>query len=768
MFRPSNRAVNMWGTSLSSAFRTSLACTLVGIATLYGPSSFQRVVALPAFSYVTVILVVTDATVGDTLMGCWHAALATAQTLGPAMLSLYLIGPMRLSSVVTAILTALAAFAVVVIRRTHVLCKRIALGQIVLIYVRGFIMKEEIDPIMHPLHVAASTAVGVLACVLAVSLPFPRLATYEVRQNCEGLLENASTRLKLSLKAASAEEKSSATALVSRVKLLAVQGGRYVKLVKQYQESAKWETFPFKWLLKSACHDVPGNSLEGTFGVQLRGMQMALASTSPCRPYKADDPGNKTVDQKLDSEEVIQATIQKFRNRLIGKNPSSMAPENKLDSLFDSVLEVPRSREDLSSVFFLFCLKLLHCSEEKNGKPAANSGKTSAFAFMHAFKFSLSLGLAVLFGLAYSRKNGFWAGLPVAISYAAAREATFTVANAKAQGTVLGTVYGVIGCALFHHFPLKFISLVPWFLFSSLLMKSRMYGRAGGVSAAIGAVLILGRRNFGQPSEIAIARIVETLIGLSCSIVAEMTLGPNRASSMARAELKNCFKALRESIAGLTGSKPKRSESLTKLRKCVHQLGLYIDEATVEPSFWFSPFNCSCYRKLHESLLKLFDLMHFKIKALGQFEEELTKLEVPVKETLDKLYGDINLFGLLIGAPIKRLEEAIVTKSKVVTDEKLEKGGDAADIELGEKSGKSTTGSLNSCADVRNLVRDAVGSYLEHSREVTDVITDEEKGRDTRRGVALSLSCMGYCMGSFIGEIGELEKAIQELIPHQI
>ncbi|KAI4383843.1 hypothetical protein MLD38_009638 [Melastoma candidum] len=415
-----------------------------------------------------------------------------------------------------------------------------------------------------------------------------------------------------------------------------------------------------------------------------------------------------------------------------------MAPENKLGSFFNSLQEIPRSHEDLSSVFFLFCLKLFHYSEEKNGKPVANSGKTTALAFMHAFKFSISLGLAVLLGLAYSRENGFWAGLPVAKSYAAAREATFKMANAKAKGTVLGTVYGVIGCALFHHFPLKFIALVPWFLFSSLLMKSRMYGRAGWLFAAIGAVLILGRRNFGQPSEFAIARIVETLIGLSCSIVVETTIRPNRPPSMAKAELKNCFKALHESIAGLTGSKSRKAESLTKLRKCVHELGLYINEATVEPSFWFSPFNCSCYRKLHGSLLKQVDLMHFKIKALGQFEEELAKLEVPVKDVLDKSHGDNDLFGHLFSAPIKYFEEAIVIKSTVVPDEKLEKGGEVADIELEEKSAKSTTGSPNGHAEVWDPIRDAMVSYMEHSRDVMDAITDEEKWRDTRGGVALS------------------------------
>ena len=63
---------------------------------------------------------------------------------------------------------------------THLVAKRIALGQIVLIYVIGYINGAETDPVMHPLRVAASTALGVIACVLALLVPLPRLATSEV------------------------------------------------------------------------------------------------------------------------------------------------------------------------------------------------------------------------------------------------------------------------------------------------------------------------------------------------------------------------------------------------------------------------------------------------------------------------------------------------------------------------------------------------------------------------------------------------------------
>lgn len=175
-----DHARTIWRSCLSSAFRTALACTIVGCITLFGPTSFKRQVAFPAFSYVTVILVVTDATLGDTFRGCWDAFQASILAICPAFLSLWLIGPARLTATSTAAAVALSAFVVVLPENTRLVSKRIALGQIVLVYVLGYINGPHTEPIMHPVHVAASTAVGIVACVLALLLPYPGLACYEV------------------------------------------------------------------------------------------------------------------------------------------------------------------------------------------------------------------------------------------------------------------------------------------------------------------------------------------------------------------------------------------------------------------------------------------------------------------------------------------------------------------------------------------------------------------------------------------------------------
>ncbi|KAM1648347.1 hypothetical protein ACFX1Q_010371 [Malus domestica] len=127
----------------------------------------------------------------------------------------------------------------------------------------------------------------------------------------------------------------------------------------------------------------------------------------------------------------------------------------------------------------------------------------STRSIIFALKCSLALGLVVLFGLLYNKENGYWSGLTIAISFVTGRQATFTVTNARVQGTALGSIYGII-----------------W--------HSKMYGQAGGISAAIATLLILGRENYGPPSEFAFARMIEASIRLLCFLLVEIGAGYNR------------------------------------------------------------------------------------------------------------------------------------------------------------------------------------------------------------------------------------------------
>ncbi|WCJ41195.1 hypothetical protein M5689_022077 [Euphorbia peplus] len=773
---PEDRARAVWRRCLVSAFRTGLACTIVGCLTLYGPASIHHQVAFPAFSYVTAILIVNDATFGDSIYGCWVALYATLQSLGPAMLSLWLIGPARFTSATISIAVGLAGFFVVLPEGTTLLGKRIALGQIVIVYVIAYINGGRVEAVMHPMHVAASTIIGVLACVLALLLPFPRLATSELKENCKVLGENYSERLKLYLKAFCEHDTSSALLSISQAKSLAIASAKLLPNIIRYQASMKWEKIPLKIL-----RPFYANSAARLQEVEtsLKGMEMALNSISsyPVKMMELDHLHNNSSSQQLSQH--VNLTLKQMKNT--SPSDSLTVPQSNAENIthsFQTLQIIPQDHQDLTSLFFLFCIKLLrnkpHVSQPEppvskpENQPSRRQLASNFFLItlnlntkrlIPAFKCCLSLGLATYFGLLYSKENGFWSALPVAISFAAAREATFKVSNIKAQGTVLGTVYGVLGCFVFERFlPVRFMSLLPWFIVTSFLRRSKMYGQAGGISAAIGAVLILGRKNYGPTSEFAIARITETFIGLTCSILVELVLQPTRAASLAKIQLKKSLGSLCNCVSsiGFESHKAKLMESTQKTLKLeVSELKRFIEEAEVEPNFWFMHFHSACYHKLFGSLSKMVDLFVFSGCAFRFLEQDSLKIG-DWGDCVKKLGGDLQVFKEMLASLINCLEDVTLLKPGL---KELEDRNVTCDPEMGKSPNLSVFKISGSGENGMESVMDA---YLQHSKEIGDklnTIEGEEKSE-----MVLYLGALGFCLNNLMKEAREIEKSIHEIV----
>lgn len=176
--RDQNRA--LWRKRLGCALRTALACSMVGCTTLYGPERLRRYLTYPAFSYVMTILIVSEATLGDTLRSSWHVLLGTVQVMIPSVLSLWLIGPARFTKELAAVAVALNVFVMALPESTHLMSKRVAFGQIVIVYVGTVVHGAQTGSFMHPIHVASSTAIGASASILAMLFPYPRLGYFEV------------------------------------------------------------------------------------------------------------------------------------------------------------------------------------------------------------------------------------------------------------------------------------------------------------------------------------------------------------------------------------------------------------------------------------------------------------------------------------------------------------------------------------------------------------------------------------------------------------
>ncbi|KAM7496570.1 hypothetical protein LguiA_020984 [Lonicera macranthoides] len=771
----SGRARAMWLTCIASAVRTALACTIVGVTTLYSPQALRQHITFPAFSYVTVILIVTDASLGDTLRGSWHALYATVQGVSPSIMSLWLIGPARLTIATTAAAVAVSAFMVVALEKTHLVAKRIALGQIVIIYVIAFVKGAKCDAVMHPVHVAASTALGALACVVALLFPYPNLACYEVKENCKLYGENVKMRLKVLVKAFCAEEKNtSSLALVSQANSLSVKGTKLLQTIKSKQESMQWERHPLKFL-KPYCPN-PQEKLQ-ELEAPLRGMQIALSIphsfpfTSLQQELKdhlhaLHDHLNLTLDH-VNLSMPFDLTVPQSNTEI------TIAPLETLEA-------IPQTHKELPSFFFLFCSKLLHNKlistssgedHHSNPKEPTNSSCNPShrfFRFIPALKCSLSLGLALLFGLKYSKENGFWAGLPVAISLVTSREATFKVANAKAQGTVLGTVYGVLGCFLFEKYvPIRFISLLPLFVFTSFLRRSRMYGQAGGVSAVIGGVLILGRKNFGPPSEFAIARIMETFIGISSSIMVDLLFKPTRASTLVKAQLSRSLHLFHECVGLVSfgnSNKGNLEKSIKGLKAHENELRKLIGEAEVEPNFWILPFNSGCYSKLLGSLSKMVDLLLFEAHAIGFVKQELQKIEGVIRmEIVNKLDEETEVFKEIVGSSMKCFGEVAMIKSLTRLEKELQKNNITYDVELAKPPILLRMGSSN--FDHGDEIEKMTSSFLEKSMEVLDtIVSGDNEEKVVKSQVVFGLSALGFCMSSLVRELREIEKGIKELL----
>uniref|UniRef100_A0A803LCL5 Uncharacterized protein n=1 Tax=Chenopodium quinoa TaxID=63459 RepID=A0A803LCL5_CHEQI len=674
----SKRACEFWKSGLVAASRTALACIIVGCLTLYGPASFKREVTFPAFSYVAMILIITNATLGDTIRGLWLAFYATLQTVCPAILCLWLIGgPSSLTEASTSLVVAIAAFFIALPQSTHVVAKRIALGQLIIIYVVGYINAHQFDAVMHPVHVAASTAVGAVACFLALLLPYPHLASSQVTKNSKLFVENATDRLKLFVKAFCAQDDVTSQALISQTRCLAGKAKKFIQCIKSKQESMQWERFPLKFI-RPYCTN-PGDRFQ-ELETPLRGMDIALSNTKV--------PISIVDEQLKDGMDLIEGEISQNLHQLKSHTPSETitVPESTEGQVmgFLQKLETPPSNEkDLPSYFFFFCMKLLH-----SHKP-----------------------------------NGYWSGLPVAVSFAAAREATFKVANVKFQGTVIG--------------------------------NSKMYGQAGAVSAVIGAILILGRRNFGPPSDFAIARIVETFIGLSCSIVIDLLLHPTRGATLAKVQLTKTLGTLEDSISSIdlvTSSKVELLEKAKSIKAQVNELDKYVGEAEAEPNFWYLPFHTSCYRKLMGPFAKMGDLLIFTAHAIGFLEEHIQSIE------LERMNDDLRHVVKMVATSMKSFQEVASIKSLIVLENDLAKSGKRCDLEVG----KSANFPLMNLGE--KDMEKFISSYLDHSKEVFEEIEFPEGDEEIKSQAIMSLSALGFCLSCLMRETKEVEKGIKELV----
>ncbi|XP_010543320.1 PREDICTED: uncharacterized protein LOC104816285 [Tarenaya hassleriana] len=777
----SRRAV--WLKRLELALRTALSCLLVSLTTLYGPEPLKHFTKFPAFSYLTTIIILSsnhDSSLGDVLRGCVHASYATFQMMGLALVSLRMVPPAWLSSSpVAAAAVALAVFIVALPESTSLLAKRVAFGQIVILYVSLVIFEgEPVHPVMHPVQVAASTALGAIASLLAMLVPFPRLAHSQMKSACRSYGENASERMNLFVKAVIARDNTEAQPLIAQAGSFSATARSILQTIKLHNEGMTWERPETRFFGQKQKQTDLGQKLQG-MEIPLRGMELALGSCRSFPIYLRHEELRHSLESSREQIALGSSILPGSVSALKTKDESKPRWHLEVGSL---------SPPDLPVCFFWCCVELLRgdllpctqnnqCINKANTKEVTgseNEGSFKAkriwdnlFAWMvrerlvFALKCSVSLGLAVLFGLMYNREHAYWSGLTIAISLVTGRQATFALANARLQGTAMGSVYSLLCCSVFHRLEeFRFLPLLPWIVFTGFLRHSRMYGQAGGISAAIGAVLILGRRNYRSPTEFAIARIVEVSIGLLCFIFTELLFNPARAATLAKTELSHCLEALQDCIQCLILCSEQENGPVSvlkdlrkkqaKLKNHVDALENFIAEAMLEPNFWFHPFNATCYKELLGSFSNIADLCLYISDGLTNLSRVQPICGFAWEELQDHITHDLKSFKEKLDSSAKCFEEIISVNSLARFQKELQKRKICHDIEAGKQhNSHSRMGRMG--PDQEDVERFSA-SFLLLLKEAADKISSCKAEEVLKSRTVLCLSSLGFCTSKLMQE----------------
>lgn len=369
-----------------------------------------------------------------------------------------------------------------------------------------------------------------------------------------------------------------------------------------------------------------------------------------------------------------------------------------------------------------------------------------------AVKCAFSLGLAVLLGLLFSNHHGFWSGLIVATTMTAGRESTWALATARAHGTALGSVYGVLAGCLTAEMELRFLALLPWIVLATFLKRSRAYGTAGGVAAALSGIIIVGRRYDEPPAAFTIARLMETFIGLSCTMVADLVFQPAaRPSARARAQVSRCLAALRDCLAASSADdasgKDRYCYCYPVVQEQVALLSKYTAEAGSEPTYlWLPPFPAACYGKVEVSLRRMQQLLWLYLQARATLRRQ--------RQQLDEAEADIQRFHSLVSTSLQHLC--------------LGEGNISGEVDL--EAGKQLPRLHSSCCceEAASASEMVVRSFLGHAREALQQqeAAAERELDDDDGWLQLGLVCVasiGFCVGEMIKEALQLEAHMLDL-----
>lgn len=178
--KPSVHEDVFWRTRLSVASRTAFGCIVAGLVLQLGNMHVQWA-TFPVFAYVMAITVVGESTFGKALQDTAGILIGTIQGIGMAMLVLQIVGAQRISLSVAIVCISISSFVIVYPQKSRIVSKRVALAHSAILYVTASIKRQDMNIVHFPLQLAGTTMVGATSGMIALLLPFPHLAMFQVQ-----------------------------------------------------------------------------------------------------------------------------------------------------------------------------------------------------------------------------------------------------------------------------------------------------------------------------------------------------------------------------------------------------------------------------------------------------------------------------------------------------------------------------------------------------------------------------------------------------------
>eukprot|EP00250_Pteridium_aquilinum_P008181 c17743_g1_i1 orf=321-3110(+) len=766
-----------WWTRLSVAFRTAFGCVLAGLVLQLGNMHVQWA-TFPIFAYVMAVTVVGESTFGKALQDTTGILVGTIQGIGMAMLVLQVVGAQRVTLSVAIICISLSSFVIVYPKRTRIISKRVALAHSAILYVTASIKRAQMDVVLFPLELAGTTMVGAISGMLALLLPFPHLAIFQVQSQVKLSIRIISERLRILVDGFCADDVIKGLSFNLQARSLAKIGSTVDAEIISKESDLGWE-FPgfsehLKRLvrgLKNLKEDLAGMEFALTSGLSSSSSRLLHCMLKDCLIHLTDWAclALRHAENGQKSSCHLQLVVDEGREALAGFSEKLSTARQKLaylihqeiegglheagesdcrsdDALYDSKKSFQFSSEAL---FFLFNLeRFIEETEEilliTNGVRLEHAGKVerskyvqlcdaqshlphvlldqgslqlktdnskpckfcdissslsygeveqkksrswwygvkhsvkSKFHSPHlqtAIKMSLAMGMGAFLGSWFNRSKGYWADITLALGFSGtAKGGSFKVATLRAQGTVAGSIYGLLVVLATKNFPiLRLVALIPWVILTSFLRQSKIYGYAGAVSAFTGAVVILARTSKDSSDEaFTVIRIVEAFMGMASFIVVEMLVMPRRAALLVKTDSISGLGKLKSfTAAALSVFSELRCDKCCKvavldlkareksLRRLLTRLKELVKEATEEPQFWFSAFPTNVYSKLMETQSRMVDLLHFSVCAFEAVLKVFSSADVDTHELHSAFGASVRVLEENVLPLLEFLEQAL-------------------------------------------------------------------------------------------------------------